>query len=121
MQRRSSMSYVLRLSILKPQFYMVLRFTAFHDSWFFLLSKDGIASNWRIMPSVTPSGKSLFRQKKDSRVSERRKQYGLSGGPILNFPFSILFTSRLLSDISRESCCAPNVFRQNFWHSANTS
>ena len=37
--------------------------TAFHDSWFFLLSKDGIASNWSVTPSVAPFGKSLFRQK----------------------------------------------------------
>lgn len=34
--------------------HVVRTLTAFHDSWFFFLSKDGIASKWSITPSIAP-------------------------------------------------------------------
>jgi hypothetical protein len=57
--------------------YVLCRiFEAFHDSLFFFLSKDGIASKVTLSPSLMLSGKSDLKQKKDSLFSVIIKQNG---------------------------------------------
>ena len=96
----------LMLSIFKLHldFYNEI-FVAFHESFCFFLSKDGIPSNFTLSSSFMPSGRSIFEQKKDS-FSLLMKQKERSGGPKLILPNKFFLIPRPSSNFSCEAFSA---------------
>lgn len=94
---------------------------AFHDSLFFFLSKEGIASKTRVAPSVTSLGNSFLRQKNESPFSEKMKQNALSEWPSISLPRNVCWVFFPFRDWRRGTSWTPSVRDQTALHDPNES